>query len=157
MGQKGRSTWKGTIVVLLQKMSLEWKSVPRSSAAMGRNWKHSSIMCLALPGTWKRDNSQRGSRVCGVFLVGVFGLVIFKCCIWIVFCLFDWCFCWFVRWVLLLGFFVSQQGCLWWAEVRKIILCVFFLTCEKIGKIFKGKYSILSRLKCRWKILWLFS
>lgn len=30
-------------------------------------------MCLALPGTWKRDNSQRGSRVCGVFWWGCLG------------------------------------------------------------------------------------
>lgn len=47
-GQKGRSTWKGIVEALLQKISLEWKSAPRISAATDRNWKHSRIMWLDL-------------------------------------------------------------------------------------------------------------
>lgn len=74
-------------------------------------------------------------------------------------CLFVWLidvFCLFVWGYFLLRFFVSQQGCFWWTEVRKNILCGFPLTCEKIGKTFKGKYSILSRLKCRCEDSWFF-
>lgn len=135
MGQKGSSTWKGTIEALLQKISLEWKPVSRISAAMGSNWKPSGIMWLVLLVTWKRNNSHQGRGFVGFFgggvWVGVFLILFLE-----FYCLFVWCFCLFGCGAFLLCFLCLSKAVSGEQRSEKTSSVLFHYLWE-IGKILR--------------------